>query len=86
MSGRGAADEKGKRFALRTREAINFDPKPRALRSQKEVVEYLVMYGVRLPSKIEVEWCPPEMNVTVSPPTGDVYFHTQILALGMNSH
>jgi len=41
------------------------------------------MYDVRLPSKIEVEWCSPETDVTVSPPIDGVYFHPQILALGV---
>ena len=47
-------DEK-RRTGLRTREAMDFDPKPRVLRSQKEVIEYLAMYDVHLPSNIEVE-------------------------------
>ena len=55
-----AAEEKGKRAALRTREAMDFDPKSRVLRGQKEVDEYLASYDVRLPFKIEVEWCTPE--------------------------
>ena len=76
VSSRGIAYEKGKRAGLRTREVMDFDPKPRVLYSQKE------MYGVRLPSNIEVEWCPPETNVTVLHPIGGVYFHPQIVALG----
>ena len=47
MSSKGTADEKGKRVGLRTREAINFDPKSRVLSREKEVVKYLVMYDVR---------------------------------------
>jgi len=49
----------------------------------KEVDKYLASYGVRLSSKIEVEWCSPETDVTVSPSACGVYFHFQILALGM---
>jgi len=82
VSSRGIAYEKGKRAGLRTREVMDFDPKPRVLYSQKEVVEYLAMYDIRLPSNIEVEWCPPETNVTVLHPIGGVYFHPQIVALG----
>jgi len=41
-------------------------------------------YGVRLPSKIEVKWLSPEIGVMVSPPAVGVYFHPQILALGVN--
>ena len=76
-------EAKGKRVALRTREAVNFDPKPCVLRSQKEVDEYLATYDIHLPSNIEVEWCPAETVVTTSPPTGGVYFHPQILTLGV---
>ena len=57
--------EKGTRSAFRTREVMDFDPKPCVLRSQKEVDEYLMMYGVCLPFNIEVEWCSPETDVTV---------------------
>ena len=46
---RGAVEEKGKRAGLRTREAMDIDPKPHVLRSQKEVDEYLVMYDIHLP-------------------------------------
>jgi len=42
---------------------------------------YLTPYDVRLPFKIEVEWCSPETDVIVSPPADDVYFHPKILAL-----
>ena len=73
-------EESGKMTTLRTREAINFDPKPRVLRGQKEVEEYLMTY-VCLPLKIRVQWCSPEIDVIVPPPAGDVYFHPQILAL-----
>jgi len=64
-SKRGAVEEKRKRVALRTREAMDFDPKPRVLRGQKEVDEYLESYGIRQPSKIEVKWCSPETDVIV---------------------
>ena len=64
------------------REAMDFDPKPRVLHSQKEVDDYLVMYEVHLPSRIKIELCSPETDVIVSPPTGSVYFHPQVLALG----
>jgi len=47
-------EEKRKSTAFRTREAMNFDPKSRVLRIQKEVDKYLAMYVIRLPSKIEV--------------------------------
>jgi len=80
-SKKGVMEEKGKRVALRTREAIDFDPKLRVLHGQK-VDGNLASYGVRLPSKIEVEWCLSETDVTVSPLAGDVYFHPQILPLG----
>jgi len=48
---------KGKRGQRRTRTTIDFDSTLKALRSQKEVDEYLVRYGIRLPSNIKVEWC-----------------------------
>ena len=35
-SSRGAVEDKGKRVAHRTREAIDFDPNPRVLRGQKK--------------------------------------------------
>jgi len=79
MKRRGVVEEKGKRVSLRTREAMDFDPKPRV---QKEVDEYLMMYNVRLPSNVEVEWGPAKTDVTASPPTDGVYFHAQILTLG----
>ena len=81
VSSRGAVDKKGKRVSLRTREVIDFDPKPCFLRSQK-VVEYLAIYGVRLPSNIEGEWCPAKTDITMSPPTGSLYFHSQNLGFG----
>ena len=80
-SKKSVVEEKGKRVALRTREARDFDPKPCVLCGQKEVDEYLVLYDISLPSKIEVEWCLSETDVTVSPFAGSVYFHPQILAL-----
>jgi len=61
------------------REVMDFDPKPH----QREVDEYLATYDVRLLSKIEVEWCSLEIDVIMSPHTDNVYFHTQILALGL---
>jgi len=39
----------------------------------------LATYGVYLPSKIEVEWCSPETDVTVLPPAGGVYFYLRSL-------
>ena len=79
---RSVVEAKGKRVALRTREAVNFDPKPCVLRSQKEVDEYLATYDIHLPSNIEVEWCPAETDVTASPPTGGVYFLPRSLLWG----
>ena len=82
-SKKGAVEEKGKMVALSMREAMDFDTKPRVPRGQKEVDEYLASHDIHLPSKIAVEWCLPETNVTFSPPTDVVYFHPQILALGV---
>ena len=79
---KGVVVENGKRAALRTKEAMDFDLKLRVLRGQKEVDEYLAMYDVHFPSKIEVEWCLPETDVIVSPPTDGVYFHPQVLTWG----
>ena len=62
---------------------MNFDLKLRVLRGQKEVDEYLATYDVLLPSKIEVEWCSLDIDVTVSPSVSSVYFDPQILALGV---
>ena len=47
---------------------MDSDPNPRVLHDQKEVDEYLASYEVCLPSKIEIKWCSPETDVTVSPP------------------
>ena len=81
-SKKGAMKEKRKKASPRTRKAMDFDPKPRVLCGQKEVDEYLVLYDIRLPSKIKVEWCLPETDVTILLPAGGMYFHPQILALG----
>jgi len=54
------------------REAIDFDPKLCVLRGQKEVDEYLASYGICLPFKIEVDWCSPDTDVTISPLVGGV--------------
>ena len=80
---RGVVEEKGRRVALRTREAMDFDPQSRVLRGQKEVDKYLATYSIRMPSKIDVKWCSLETNIMVSPPADSVYFHPQILALGV---
>jgi len=37
------------------REAMDFNPKSHILHGQKEVDEYLAMYDIPLPSKIEVK-------------------------------
>ena len=66
---------------LSEQEAMDFDLKPRVLCGQKEVDEYLATYGIRLPSKIEVKWCSPKTDITVSPPITGVYFRTQSLVL-----
>jgi len=42
----------------------------------------LVTYNVRVTSKIEMEWCSLETDVTFSPPADGMYFHPQILDLG----
>ena len=81
-SKKGVVEEKEKRATLRMRKAMDFHPKLRVVHGQKEVGEYLALFGVRLPSKIEVEWCSPVIDVSVSPPAGGVYFHPRILALG----
>ena len=62
---------------------MDYDPKSHVLDSQKEVDEYLAMYGIHFPSNIEVEWCSLETDVTMSPLASSVYFHPQILALGV---
>ena len=71
-SKKGAVEEKGKMVALNMREAMDFDTKPRVPRGQKEVDEYLASYDGRLPSKIEVDWCSPDTDVTISPLVGGV--------------
>ena len=62
---------------------MDFDPKQSILSSQKEVYDYLIRYRSRLSSMIMVEFCPATMDVKVSPPPEGVYFHPQILALGV---
>ena len=64
--------EKGRKLHTKRERAMDFDAKPRVLRGHKDVDEYLASYDVHLPSKIEVEWCSLETNVTVSPLTGTV--------------
>jgi len=53
------------------------------LHSQNEVDDYLARYGVRLPSNIQMEWCPANTDFSVDPPVGGVYLHSQILVLGL---
>ena len=62
---------------------MDFNPKSHILHGQKEVDKYLAMYDIPLPSKIEVKWCSPQTDVTVSCPPDGVYFHPEILALGV---
>jgi len=53
-------------MAERSREAIDFDPKPMPLHSQRDVLDYLARHDVDLPEEI-MEWCPLKMNVRVPP-------------------
>jgi len=46
---------------------MDFNPKMSILRSQKEVDAYLAKYNVRLPSNVQVEWCPPKKGFTAAP-------------------
>jgi len=62
---------------------MNFDPKPSILSSQEELNDYLIRYRGRLSSMIAVEFCPTTTDVKGAPPTWDVYFHPQILTLGV---
>ena len=47
---------------------MDFDPKPSLLHNQ-EVDEYLEKHRGPLLSGIKVEWCHPDKNRKVSPPT-----------------
>ena len=76
-------DEK-KRSHLRTREVMDFDPSPIVLHSQEDVIDFLKKHHVILPVSIVVEWCHPVTDVKVHPPEGGVYFHPQVLALGVH--
>jgi len=64
-----------KRSQHRTKTGMDFDPILKAIHNQKEVEDYLVKYGVHLPSNVKVEWCPPNTNYTKSSRIGGVYLH-----------
>ena len=61
---------------------MDFDPAPTVLRTQEDVDKYLEKHRGPWQSGIKVEWYPP-MNVQECCPNGGVYFHPQILALGV---
>ena len=81
---KSVVNEKRARTALRTRVRMDFDPKPSILTSEVEVSKYLLRYHGRLPSLIKVEFYPSGTDVKQALPSGGVYFHPQILALGYN--
>ena len=60
------------------------DPSSTVLHNERDVVEYLKKHHVLLPPNIVVEWCHPDSDVKVPPPEGGVYFHPQVLALGVH--
>ena len=62
-------------------EGMDFDPKSSILSSQ-EVNDYLIRYCGRVLSMI-VKFCPATMDVKVVPLAGGVYFHPQVLSLGV---
>jgi len=54
-------------MAEHSMEAIDFDPKPMPLRSQRDVLDYLARHDVNLLEEIMVEWCPLKTDVRVPP-------------------
>ena len=54
-----AVDEKRKRYPLRTRIVMDFDPKPSLLHNQEEVDRYLEKHHRSLLLGIKVKWCHP---------------------------
>ena len=74
---------KEKRSRHRTRTTMDFDSMLKILSSQKGVDEYLVRYGVWLPSNVKVEWCPSNTDYTETPKTGGVYLHPPSVSLGV---
>ena len=62
---------------------MDFDPKPSTFTSQDEIFKYLMRYCDHLPSMIKVEFCHSGTDVKEASSTGGVYFHPQILALGV---
>jgi len=62
--------------------AMDFDPTPKTLYSE-EVEAYVMKCGVHLPSNVKVEWCPPDIEYIKAPKAWSVYFHPQVLALGL---
>jgi len=73
--GRGVLDDRGKTRVWRSREAMNFDPNPMPLRSQRDVLDYLTKYDVELPNEIMMEWCPLKTDVMVAPLHGGVFVY-----------
>ena len=65
---------------------MDFNPTSKTIRSQDEVEAYLTKYGVRLPSNVKTEWCPPDIEYTKAPKIGGVYLHPQVLPLELTFH
>ena len=80
------ADTEGwrKRPKHRNQKAMDFDPVKSTLHNQVEVEKYLLKYGVRLPSNIWVDWCPPNTDYTNALKVGGMYLHPQFVALGLS--
>ena len=47
---------------------MDFDSKRKPLRSQEDVLDYLMRYGVAVSDEITVEWCLLKTDVKVAPP------------------
>jgi len=82
-TGKATEKEKGKRFHFRTMIGMDFDPKTFRLRNQEDVNKCLARYGVRLNSRIKVEFFPQNVNATRAPYNGGVYMHPRVLTLGL---
>ena len=76
-------DEKKRKFGLWARIAMDFEPKSSILHGQEVVDEYLERYHGPLSIGTKMEWCPSLTDVRISPHNMGVYFHPQILALGV---
>ena len=61
-------EEKGKRTSHRTRIGMDFDLKISKLHDQEAVDKYLASYGVYWISRIKIDFCPNDVDVSSASP------------------